>query len=224
MSKIVFPLMLVAFNVQVCHAGAQIEWNAWSIDQDIEFSLSSYVDGAQRSLINAIESGYDGAFVLSAASGYLGWGQTFTIEQNQYLGSVGLKVSSVPALPGEGEFVVGVFRRGLTSSPTYLQLASVSTDAREYAFRLPDTPVSQFDFSSENIQLIPSDQYLIGIFLGDNFHGSLYAHSAVDIYRHGSTYVGTVPVPVPPVQYSLLLIAALAGSLCRPSRTCLTYS
>lgn len=199
-----------------CSASGQgtIEWHPLGMGV-AEFGITSLVGGAPVQSPSALETGYNGAFVFGQDY-YWAFAQSFTVLSDRTLRSIELRLANATNPAAQGQFMLAVTELDPASHLPGPVIGSVTAQAADYHYSLMNAPVSSFDFSSLNLQLVASKTYAWTLRpLWPPWSGSLYIHSGQQsLYPSGNTYFSSNLVPEPAT--SSLLMFGLAGLvMCR---------
>lgn len=179
---------------------------------DVEFGVTSLLNGTPVQSPFPLENGYNGAYVFGnpVEGPWTGVAQTFNVASSRTLQSIDLRVGRFGNKIPSGQFEVAVYRfTSLSWSPSE-KLAAVSANAADYFFDILSVPVSSFDFSDFNIPLNPAEVYALAVTPTATFRGGhLTLQAATDIYPGGSAFIresAEYPPLVPePCTLSLML-------------------
>lgn len=188
---------------------------SWNIFNPGLGEMEHAITTDQGLVINKIQSGYDGAWVLIAPH-YFGVGQPFSVGSDSSLEGASLRLASQSA---SGDVTLSIREFNPVTMTDGANLGSIVIPESAYAASLTTPILSYFDLLSFGITLRRGDTYLLALTVGADFGGSFYAASKTGgpMYylsspesSSGSGGGGNTGVSVPdPVPTSALLIIAI---------------
>lgn len=209
MTKKLIGSIIVALFATTPGSAADSNWLRQQ--SDVEFSLVTDVAGSITETPSTLQTGYDGAWWFGGPE-IMGVAQTFNVPSQRALKSLSLRFWNNIDGPTAGEFKISILRFNPVTELPIGELAAITADAALYSNRTDIK--STFDFSSFNIQLLPTDTYAFLVSPTPTFTGGLMTlHAAPNIYAGGTTYtVRGIPEPTS----TLLVVAAVGCFSCWP--------